>query len=620
MVLTGSACQWTNSLKKAQIISRYVRDSAIARQNNHPSMIYLHSYKLYLSRRAATNSHRLFLSTTSTPTNSRLLPAGGSGLPSNFTATPTLPSTRHAAVAAGALSTPRILEEPFVERSRAGAAAAFAILLAGAVAALYTAARSHTPSSDLARMTEAAAVLRNARANARVALLGAATASGAVKVGGVGEQAVRWWASGPLDAPIFIALAADDGENAVQWGKVHARLAAARPDVCVITYDRAGVPARVAGVAGPLSLRIRDATAAVTAARASSSSSSTKSGNGGSRDSVRNDFFRHFLYFFTPRQEPPRVLYVGAGQGAWGALGAAGVGANDAAVPLGAVLVMPTLFHRGRLMAWVDAVTAASRVPHDAANLRSLLEAPTVVLTPALRNALDDSSPRRRSIVGFFENFGTTGATEAMRARFSEDFRRARAVAPVLNDAELSLLGALARMAPHVRAITLGPQCAPSWTSEATHAGIAAVWIVAATAAGALMLEPGTAAHATASNARLAARARLESELSGGLVGAPPVASDAGSAEAAHTSALFARIPAALGLTPPLPPQDSFAVKSLLSELALLPHNFSLALLTRSSPEGVDEDDVVSLPLQRPDFVVNEILAVLGEGERVMTV
>ena len=574
-------------------------------------MIYLHSYKLNLSRRAVSTSHRLFLSTTTATTNSQLFSApGGSGLPSNFTATPALPSTRHAAVAAGALSTPRILEEPFVERSRAGAAAAFAILLAGAVAALYTAARSHTPSSDLARMTEAAAVLRNARANARVALLGAATASGAVKVGGAGEQSIRWWASGPMDAPIVIALAADDGENAVQWGNVHARLALARPDVCVITYDRAGAPLRVAGVAGPLSLRIRDATSAVTAARAG-----TKSANGGRREGVINSFIKRFLVFPLPEPPPPRVLYVGAGQGAWGALAAAGVGANGAVVPLGAVLVMPTLFHRGRLMAWVDAVTAASRVPHDAANLRSLLEAPTVVLTPALRNALDDSSPRRRSIVGFFENFGTTGASEAMRARFSEDFRRARAVAPVLNDAELSLLGALARVAPRVRAITLGPECAPSWTSEATHAGIAAVWIVAATAAGALMLEPGTAAHAAASNARLAARARLESELSGGLVGAPPVASDATSAEAAHTSALFARVPAALGLTPPLPPQDSFAVKSLLSELALLPHNFSLALLTRYRPEEGCVEDVVSLPLQRPDFVVTEILAALLDGD-----
>ena len=308
------------------------------------------------------------------------------------------------------------------------------------------------------------------------------------------------------------------------------------------------------------------------------------------------------------------MLYVGAGHGAWGALAAAG---RDASESLGAVLVMPALFHRGRMTAWVDAVSAASRVPHEAADLRALLAAPTIVPTRALRDALDDSSPRRRDVVGFFQNFGAGGSADAMRSRFSEDFRRARAMAPILNDSELALLGALARVAPRVRAVTLGPRCAPSWTAETSHAGLAAMWIAAATAAGALMLEPGSAAHASASAARLGARARLEAELSGGLVGAPPVA-PAG-AEKAHTMTLLARVPAALGLSTPPPPEESFAVTSLLAELAALPRNFSLALLPRGTQSAGAEEDLVSLPLQRPDFVVAEILAALadaGEGRK----
>ena len=228
---------------------------------------------------------------------------GGSGLAAGFAASPALPATRHAAIALNALSTPRALEESFVERSRAGAAALFALLLAGAVAALYAAARAHTPAEDMARMTAAASALRVARARARVALLEATTANGVVELGvrvgvgvgvggaragaGIGAGAaaaasddkntnpkvVRWWASGPPNATIVIALAADDGETAAQWGAVHARLAASRPDVRIVSYDRCGKSASTAssagaqraGVAGPLSLRLRDAAAAVAA-------------------------------------------------------------------------------------------------------------------------------------------------------------------------------------------------------------------------------------------------------------------------------------------------------------------------------------------------------------------
>jgi len=268
-------------------------------------------------------------------------------------------------------------------------------------------------------------------------------------------------------------------------------------------------------------------------------------------------------------------------------------------------------------------VPAAARAPPGApaaAALRAALDAPAVDAPPALRAALDASSPRRAAMVDFWANFGAPGAAAATEARFAEDFRRARAAAPVLADAELRALGALARDAPRARALTHGPRAAPSWAPAAGAAGAAAVWLSAATAPGALMLPPGSEAHARASAARVAARPRLEAALRGEDAGgdaaaaaaAAPrarVAATPAAAEAAHSAALLARVPAALGLAPPPPPGESFAVASLLAEVALYPARFSLAL--DDAPRAAD---AVSLPLERPAAVAAEVLAALRDA------
>ena len=403
--------------------------------------------------------------------------------PSSGSSVPTVPAVASSALRRAALEdlpTPRSLEEPFVERARGTASGIFFILIAGAVALIYAATREHSPAIDAKRMTAAAEALRAARVRARAALLAATTASGSIAVGlADGGQRLKWWASGPANAKTVVVFGAESGESAAVWGSVHAELAArvAGSSVRVVSFHRAGALPRAPGVAAPLSLYLRDTDVLLAALYEEAQTEASAE--------------RGWRAWFFPAASAsrPRVVFVGSGESAWGALTAAGLRA-PAAPTADAVLVAPVLFYRGRLMAWLDAITGASKVPYedDPGLLTRLLDAPNVDVSPSLQEALDASAPRRKAMVSFFSDFGAPGATEAMRVRFSEDFRRARSGVSVLSSAEQSVVSACAtalqRSGSRARVLTFGPQTHPSWVHDSMRIGVQALWLLSALAVG----------------------------------------------------------------------------------------------------------------------------------------
>lgn len=559
---------------------------------------------------------------------------------------PAVPTTASPALRRAALEdlpTPRSLEEPFVERARGTASSFFFILIAGAVALIYAATREHSPAIDAKRMTAAAEALRAARVRARAALLAAVSASGSVAVGpGDGGQRLKWWASGPARAHTVVLFCAEDGESAAVWGSVHAELAArlAGSSVRVVSFHRAGALPRAPGVAAPLSLYLRDVDALLDALC-----------NESRAEFAAERGWRAWLSPAASPSPPPRVVIVGSGESAWGALAAAGLRSAPAAPPASAVLVAPLLFYRGRSMAWLDAITGASRVPYedDPGLLTRLLDAPNVDVSPSLREALDASAPRRKAMVSFFSDFGAPGATEAMRVRFSEDFRRARSGVSVLSTAEQSVVGACATALARAgggraRVLTLGPQTHPSWVHESVRAGVQALWLVSALAAGVRrspkrlvcarrpsntrtsnrLYPPPPHTHtfsncaqifmggdsSAPASARISAlrketEARIKED-AGYAAGSAPAA---GASEASHTQSLFSRLPAALGLAPPRPVHETNSFSHLMRMAQSLPSAFSLSLL--DPPVDGTEMDVVSIPLQRPSAVADAVIAMI---------
>ena len=539
---------------------------------------------------------RRFLTVPRIPGALPLAPA--QGLPGASSLSASLPPAVRRTAVEVLLSQPRTVEVvPVVERVRRVTFNVLGVGLGLALLGLYLSTRAHNPGVDTARMQATVAYLRRARMAARARLLAAATEHGEVPLEGASGRVLKWWATGPRAASHTVLLAAEDGESSAVWGEVHARLAAAQPSARIISYHCAGGQPPSPGVTAPaLTLRLRDAQAALLAAAAPAS----------------------------------RVVHVRAGAGAWPGLALAALHPHTTA---GLVLCAPLLFHRQRALAWMDAVPAASRTPSqaDPGLLQRLLDPPPAPLTPALQERLDSLHPRRKDMVGFWDRFGTQGTKAAAAGRFAEDFRRWRAGQTVFSSREMGLVKALAPAlgAPQgggaavpVRAITWGESALPSWMEAATARATLVHCIMAATALGAMMAQAPSSAPVPAPAVAAAAGVEPLPDL---LVKVPET-------EARHVGSLLERLPAALGLGGSSSSSSSSSklagavearLRQLASELEGLPVNFSLTLLEGRQAGGVEEglaaggEDVASFPLQCPEAIVREVQLVLrGEGGR----
>ncbi len=488
---------------------------------------------------------------------------------------------------------------------------------------MYRLAREHNPARHLAFMHAGAASLRAARVRARALLLAAALDSGevAVRGGGLGggaAQAVRWWASGPRGADMVVLLAGEDGESAALWGRVHAALAEALPAARVVSYHRA--PLRGGGGGTALSLRVRDAELALGAAAAAAA---------GGRGAAA-----------------ARVVHVAAGEGAWGALALAGLHPRRTA---GVVLVAPVLQHRGKEEAWMDAVPAASRVPHAEGLLAGLLAPPRVLAATgggrgddALRGALDARWVHRKELAAAVAA-GEPGAppppapvsVPAAERRFDEDFRRRRAGTPALPAEDLSLLQALCGRLPGavvVCAVAVGPGCAPPWLDAASARAHEVKQAAVAAAAGSLLAPEGSPAAARLAALRAEGAALAREDALGPLtaalhaLGSPPGAVEDAVAAAGGggrprkrfregldgARAYLASLPLAMGFFAQGPLPVAPVMRNVEAQVREAPPNFFLTLLRGGGEEG--ECGLLSVPLQRPEAVVREVMRIVGGG------
>lgn len=460
----------------------------------------------------------------------------------------------------GAHALPRKLETPVYERVRTFTFAALGLGLSATLIGMYLATREHNPGVDLARMQATVAALRRARVAARTTLLATAKESGEAPLGG--GRVVKWWASGPRDAPTAVLLAGEDGESAALWGEVHTQLQTALGDQArVVSYHCTPPPAKVTSAAdaaagrpqpssssssySSLTHRLRAAQVAAEAALGGSSKDSTWGG-------------------LVPSQSPSRrVVHVHSGVGSWAGLALCGVAGSHQSSPprVGAVLVAPQLLHLNRSLAWVSALPEASRsweedggeqeeqgsssttaaaaapAPASAAaktRLQRLLDPPPQPHLPqALKTALDASSPRRSTMVGIWSKFGTAGTAAAMASRFDEDFRRWRSASPVLTPLEVSLCSSLASASavaggedkaapgagPPVRVVTWGPGTTPSWVEPGVGAATLTLWASAATVAGGMMLPLGSQERVALGEVRSKAAAQAVGGVLGGRKG-----------------------------------------------------------------------------------------------------
>jgi hypothetical protein len=514
-----------------------------------------------------------------------------------------------------ALAAPRAPEVVSVaERVRRGTFVVLGVGLSVALLGWYLAARTHNPSVDLARMQASVAALRRARAAARARLLAAAGDSGEIALEGSGGRRLRWWASGPRTAPTAVLLAAEDGETAAVWGEVHARLLASvgaagegtAAAVRIVSYHCVGGKAHTPGTCTPpLTLRVRDAQAALGAACGSSAG-------------------------------PARVVHVHAGIGAWAALALAALFPQRTA---GCVLVAPQLTHRSRVLAWMDAVPAASRSPGvgGGGELARLLDPPPLPPTPpsvamgsTLKDSLDAANPRRRDMVVWWERFGLESARAAVAGRFEEDFRRWRSRASVLSGTEERLLGSLAPglqgSSVAIRALTWGHTSLPCWMGTDTARAASVHCLMAAVAVGSAMAGGGGAGGAGGAGAGAGVQAAPPPPAAPPpdlLVKVPEV-------EARHVASLLAGLPRALGLGGGAGSKALAGIEARFKQLAqqveTQPSNFTVTLVQEgeggaqegAGGEGLEgEGDLVSFPLQCPELIVGEVVKILkGEGKR----
>lgn len=447
------------------------------------------------------------------------------------------------------------------------------VIVSGLVLLMYRASKRDATGDRLA-MEAIAAELRLRRVAAKKQLLAAATESGEIPLGN--GKSIKWWSSGPSDADVYVVLAAEDRETAAVWGGVHARLAqsflqarsaattaaGAGTDVSandveghhiilptesvrIISFHRvdpaAPPPTSNALHNRPVSLRAGDVDTLVShlckhrnSAVSSASVSSLRSSSVTSNSTLSASLYQSILNVFgwlwgsvpaptsaSPSSssamhrgdghETPRVLVVHQGQGAWAGLAYTSIHHDTC---LGAVCVAPLYMNRGRQMAWVDAIVAASRMKResDPKVLEHLLDPPPVDVSDDFKVRLDALIPRRAEILKFYSSLGFGNNQAAIDGRFAEDFRRMRSSQPVISELETRMLESrgddtlgstgtlisghqqqqLWTQHPIIRAITYAPDALPSFIGSESRAVVESFFLLSANRIGQLASDPSS--------------------------------------------------------------------------------------------------------------------------------
>ena len=230
---------------------------------------------------------------------------------------------------------------------------------AATLLALFLMVREDDETRESPRMELLTQALRQHRAIAKSALLASADDNGEIALGT--SAVIRWWASGPRTASRVVLLPACDGESSAVWGRVHAALlSSAQGDTRVISFHRSSsgsglAPPSSAVPSAPMSLRLRDMELVLQ--HAAPGGSLVTDSAPSTRWSWLPFWPTHVDTAMHPDQTPELVI-AAHGEGAWAALAFTALHARSVSA---CVLVSPVLYHRGRYMAWWDAVTAASR-------------------------------------------------------------------------------------------------------------------------------------------------------------------------------------------------------------------------------------------------------------------
>ena len=501
---------------------------------------------------------------------------------------------------------PRNLEEPTISYIHGAFYTAFALTVGTLAFFIYRASR-YDSESEAQALHVITAKLRTCRKEAKDALLRTATESGEIPLGMDKEGGlIKWWSSGPRNSETSILLAASDGENAAIWGLVHARLAELVKDksVRIVSFHRVG--ARSQNV--PLSLRMRD------------------------MELVQKDSRFGKI--------PSKTIIVQQGEGTWAGLAYSALNSDSVR---GLVCVAPLLNHRGRQMAWIDAVLGASRVAHsdDPGLLRRLLDPPPVYVSNELAKALDESSQKRGLMVDFFNNQlgvvnrGNNPEEKADRdsKRFDEDFRRRKSTQSVLNESETNLVRTCCeslqekKNKPAVKVLTYSPNVLPSFLPPESLMVFEAAFLASAHAVGSFLVKPGENKISLERN-RAANRRKIISEMSRGLLNLQtgeeePVSSS--SYDIARIKHAFGSVFQSLSLAA----MSSTAERSnaivqskpfrILEEerikhLPLRPE-FDITLVHYNSNRKTDDErlGVFSIPLQLEGAIVDQVIQILDK-------
>lgn len=537
--------------------------------------------------------------------------------------------------------------QPVLGKARHWLTTGLALFLFVLLALMYKAVRyDHT--SELTLMTAVAQELRRLRAAAKKRLLHVCTEHGVITISRT--KRLRWWASGPRDADIVIALAAEDGENAVLWGAVHADVqqlvdqveVAGDVKVRVVTYDTED--GSVPTVPEPsslyehrsLSLRLSDLHSVLRAASDRPPLSALhlplplherERGGGWGR------WLAALFGMGSGGSTPCSVLLVSSGAGVWASLAHAGLYPGST---LGAVLVAPQVQRRGAHTVWQDAVAAASRVAHEQEPelLAKLLEAPPLQagdMTVELAKQLDKRNPRVQTSLEYYSGWGIPGWSEAVAKRHREDVRRERARQYVFSSLEHGLLQQVGPAATRgwstgggdaqglrVHALVAHPQALPPWLNAERALPHMYANLYAANTVG-LYMSPAPV-RADLEKERADTVPLVQAEITRGVVSVPvgirgkerqavDTAEAADILEKAHIEIAFRKLPSLLGLDPPPIPTATFPYLAMEHEYRALPRAYSLSMVHTQDAAGI-----TCIPLQCPGAVAASIYSVLTQS------
>ena len=500
-------------------------------------------------------------------------------------------------------------------------------VVASIILGLYALSRSNSTAEELKIMEEIVQYLRKERKKAKQLLLSCVDNTGEITLNK--ELHLRWWATGPQNADIYIILVGtdDNGENAGIWGQVYHQLVQSlhihsitntsslpsNPSIRIVTFHHKPIEGHTLSKYRPISLGMQDIEKLITSIHKPSSKSSV-----------------------------PKILLVEQGEGTWRSLAYTGLHVPNT---LGMVSISPVYFHRGKRLAWYDALPQLSRIiglQNYATNkelIQAYLDPPVVNLTPEMEQLLDKQTPRRLETIKFFSNIGFRNIDVTLAKRFAEDIRSNRAKESVLSNTENTILSGCGKniaiiedtktvtKKPIVRAITYGEDILPSFLPHYIRNHIEYYFLLAANTIGTFMISDKDRESIQKERKYILEQLKLqalgtsntnkdeENESSSFGLSMPSLESMLPQTyEGIQLKYAFRMLPVWLGLSSvsSIKPEKSIGYQSLENELqSIFPSNFQVTLFHNPPNETKYKTGVVSFPLQCSSAIAEEIIDVL---------